>query len=482
MAKIVQPAAIPTNLGPLTPAMQRRVLSVILKNPLTFSRCRSFLAADLFKDVAASDILAWSLAHFDRTREVPSKSALLDAFSRNAENVEVVKRVFKLVVEDEVYTVERIAQYARRLAVKRAMTRAIHIMHAEDNGEEPRDENGKPIKDNPLELIQSAFTVGTDVGDMGVYLDEALARSKDRTRNPKARELFYTGLEHLDQCGVAVERGEIGCVLAKAKGGKSFVLLNIALNNLFAGKNVVYFNLEIKEDRLEDRFASAMAGPKADRKVDPEDYIRRMERRYARLVPDGARMRIKRYLAKTTTIDMLRSYLLSCRADGFNPDLVVVDYPGIMKPAHMYAEVRHNLSSLWLDFRALAQEFDVAGWGAAQANRTGASSELVTDTSIGESYEVIQHIDVGFSISRTEDEIENNQGRFFVFSSRNDRDGVLIDFTEDYGRGLVKTTGIHSREDTKKARGKSSAEQREEAAFHAAKGRKQKAEAPDERA
>lgn len=153
----------------------------------------------------------------------------------------------------------------------------------------------------------------------------------------------------------------------------------------------------------------------------------------------------------------------------------IVDYAGLLKPAKVYDEMRFNLASLWLDFRGLCQEFNVAGWSAAQANRGGAAADLVTMTDIAESFAIVQHIDVGFSISRTPEEIEKNTGRFFVFASRNDKDGTIVNFEADFGRSLIKTTGLYDGASEPAKKGKDSTDQQsEEASFRDAQARMKK--------
>ncbi len=315
--------------------------------------------------------------------------------------------------------------------------------------------------------------VGHDAGNIGTFLHDAIDAIAHRVEHPKAADYFTTGMEHLDASGVNVERGEIGCVLARAKGGKSFALLNIAFHNLIHGRNVVYYNLEIQEDRLEDRFGRRITMPKEEHKVNPQAYVARLRKRFPKLVK--GKLLLKRFFANQTSIDDIRANLLQCHAQGFKPDLVIVDYAGLLKPAKVYDEMRFNLASLWLDFRGLCQEFNVAGWSAAQANRGGAAADLVTMTDIAESFAIVQHIDVGFSISRTPEEIEKNTGRFFVFASRNDKDGTIVNFEADFGRSLIKTTGLYDGASEPAKKGKDSTDQQsEEASFRDAQARMKK--------
>lgn len=473
-------AADPLPKKALSTSMQRHVLAAMIQNAQTFARCRAFVSADHFTDEALSDVTAMALNMWDKHHEVPSRAALLDAFSGQPLHVRAVKRAFKETVNDEKYTVERIAGFARMRALKQALLLAGKLVRAEETGEPVLDERNRPIKDDPIEVVRRAAMVGTDVGDIGTFLHDAIDVIADRALHPRNRDLFGTGMSHLDDAGVRIERGEIGCCLARAKGGKSQVLLNVAYNNACQGHDVVYYNLEIKEDRLEDRFGKRIANMKTEDKDNIPKFVTRLKKRFGRLMT--GKVLLKKFLAKKATIDDIRAHLLQCHAQGFRPSIVILDYPGLLKPTKVYDEMRFNLASNWLDFRSLCQEFDVGGWGAAQANRGGAAAELVTMTDIAEAFEIVQHIDVGFSISRTEDEIENGQGRFFIFASRNDRDGTIIDFKEEYWKSVIQTTGLHESQSKPSRKGKDGKdEQREEAAFREEMAKRKKKVVDDAR-
>ncbi len=511
--------------------MQRHVIASMLRDSMTFARCRSFIVPDHFTDEATSDVVALAFNLWDRFKEVPSRTALLDVFQEQEAHRKVIKRAFdeSEEVRDAEITIDRIAKFARQRALRLAVREAASILKYEQTGDDselPRDAKGRPVVRDIGAIFETARMVGSNVGDIGVFLDAATQAAIERAKNPQQRDLFSTGFSHLDECGVNLERGEVGCVLARAKGGKSQVLLNIALANARAERKVIYYNLEIREDRLEDRFANRIARTtpverkkkteknlppqkagataaevaqraKLDEKLDDEI---RAEHREAqehletwaaaiekRVGPVGKRLLLKKFIAKQASVDDLRAHLIACRAQGFVPDMIIVDYVGILKSTEKFTEVRHLLAGLWLDFRSLCQEFNVAGWSAAQANRGGAAADLVTMTAIAESFEIVQHIDVGFSVNRADDEIQQDKGRFFVFASRNDRDNTVVDFNCNFACSYVTTTRISTlaREGTGKGRKKTTEDERSEVAHRAAEARynrKTAPEAPDGRA
>ena len=435
--------------------LQRHILAAVLRVPGLLARVRPVLNPDHFPDPAVSDILAWSLHHWDEHKQLPSKAALLDVFKADEDAQTVVRRAYKADVPDPAHIESRIVGYARHRALRLAVAEAARVVSASGKGEVLKDERGRPLYSDPdayiAKLIDAARGVGAQAQSLGEFIDEGLEAGIAEVLNPRRRELFYTGFQHLDESGVSVERGEIGCVLGVAKGGKSQVLLNIALAQLSMGYDVVYYNLEMREDRLRDRWYRRIAGSKVDQKADPQAFVAALRRRFPRLMQ--GRLLIKRCVAKTFTPSDMRAHLNACRAQGFNPAVCIVDYVGIMKPDRVFDDVRFNLASLWLDFRAICQEFEMGGWSAAQVNRGGVGVELVTMRDIAECFEIVQHIDVGFSISMRDDERAQNAGRFFIFASRNDSDGTIVDFKFDFSRSLIKTVAYREHESSKRVRG-----------------------------
>lgn len=456
--------------GPLSRVMQRHILAALIHDSTLLSRVRGALDPAYFADEATSDIVAYVLNQWDNHKQIPSKAVLLDAFSRGEHSESrkhIIKKAFLSKVTDDRITAERIVSFAQQRAMHKAIRRAAEILKARDEGHPLLDAKGRPVKDDPVELVRNAALVGADNGDIGQFFHEQVDSIIERTLHPEEREKFTTGQTHLDESGMMLERGEVGCVLARAKGGKSQWLLGIAYANIRAARNVIYYNIEIPKDRLEDRWARRVAGRRADVKTDPVAFCEMLRKKADKI---KGKLLLKKYISKQVTFDAIHAHTEQCIAAGFRPDLVILDYAGLMKPRHVYDDMRFNLASLWLDFRAYCQEYNVAGWSAAQTNRSGADAELVTMTSIAESFEIVQHIDAGFSLNMTDEEYANGQGRAFVFASRNEKDNTLIQYEHDYARSIIRTTGLVAAEDRpKKGRKPSNAEQAEQAAFERAK-------------
>ena len=129
---------------------------------------------------------------------------------------------------------------------------------------------------------------------------------------------------------------------------------------------------------------------------------------------------VKEYPTRTCTVNTIRSLLTKLKtSNGFTPDLLVLDYPDIMKPTRDYGEKRHELELLYEEVRAMAQEFDMAVWGASQTNRAALSKKVVTIADLAESFGKAAVADFMIALSQTKEEKRNNEVRYYIAKNRN---------------------------------------------------------------
>jgi replicative DNA helicase len=79
--------------------------------------------------------------------------------------------------------------------------------------------------------------------------------------NKEPAEAFSTGLGYLDEVtGGGPKRGELVTIAAPTSGGKSILLVQLALEAIKANKRVVFFSLEMPAAQVLSRILSAMCG------------------------------------------------------------------------------------------------------------------------------------------------------------------------------------------------------------------------------
>ena len=106
---------------------------------------------------------------------------------------------------------------------------------------------------------------GVDVRMAAEVAREVLARS---FRNQEAREKgehiqVCTGFDELDDLTGGLYRGELAVLSGRPSMGKTAVALHMALQAARAGRNTLYFSIEMSEEEVTERILSMLSGVEA---------------------------------------------------------------------------------------------------------------------------------------------------------------------------------------------------------------------------
>ena len=138
------------------------------------------------------------------------------------------------------------------------------------------------------------------------------------------------------------------------------------------GKKVVLISLEMSQDVYASRIDANLTGITTTQLLEQRETVRDQLTRVHQ-VHQGSQLIIKEMTIGVTTASDVATFIHNLKLQGFNPDIVVVDYINLMsstrgnKQAGMYERVKLCAEEL----RAVAQYFDIVIWTATQLNRTG---------------------------------------------------------------------------------------------------------------
>jgi hypothetical protein len=93
---------------------------------------------------------------------------------------------------------------------------------------------------------------------------------------------------------------------------------------------------------------------------------------------------------------------------------------------------------IYEELRALSTEFQCPIWTASQTNRSGLSAEVITMEQISEAFNKCFVADFIFSVSRTIEDKQNNQGKIFIAKNRNGPDGMVYPIFMDTSNVNIK--------------------------------------------
>lgn len=187
-------------------------------------------------------------------------------------------------------------------------------------------------------------------------------------------EAFGSGLRDLDEVTTGgVKRGELLTIAAPTSGGKSILLVQMALRAIEAGKRVVFFSLEMPAKQVASRILSSMCGfnvnvlKYADRSDNTNEQVSAFSRRFSEL--SRMSLQIESGYSEMEQIDSAARELV---AKG-KADFIVVDYVQLV---HLRAlgsnETREqHVSEITKRLKSLALQLNIGVATASQLNDEG---------------------------------------------------------------------------------------------------------------
>lgn len=243
-------------------------------------------------------------------------------------------------------------------------------------------------------------------------------------------------LDGLDELiGGGLSPGELGVVITPPGGGKSMTLVKFASTALLKGKNVVYYTFELSEEVVGQRFDACINDIKLKHVWDYPEYI---SERLEDVAKAGGGLKIKDFLEGGVTVNTIKAHLKTLELEGFVPDVIFIDYLGLMKPLGSYAEMRHALTDIAEGLRNIANNYRVPVWTAHQTNRSAIQEENINTAHIGESLGIIATVDIAFGIGRPDEMKEVSQAKIGIIKNRNGQDGLYKLMIFDTSRVLLE--------------------------------------------
>ena len=105
-------------------------------------------------------------------------------------------------------------------------------------------------------------------------------------------------------------------------------------------------------------------------------------------------------------------------ADGFVPDVVVIDYADILAPESTRNEVRHQIDDTWKSLKRMAAERKIAVVTATQGNRASLAKDIIEQTDTSEDIRKLAHPDIFFALSQSRKEKVVNALRLNILAHR----------------------------------------------------------------
>lgn len=342
---------------------------------------------------------------------------------------EIKQRLKKLAetkleeVEEKLIT-EQVVRFARHQAFKQALAGSIDLL-----------ENDK-LEDLENQW-QQAFQVGQNIADRGIYyFDNFPDRQRERLKKP---EVLPTLIDELD--GILSDGGfgrkELNAFLGKPGVGKSFALFHMAKVSVVQKRKTVIYSLEMSARKIADRLDASFAGIEIRELRQKGEVLARKLNQVSKRF--GNNLVIKEFPAGTASPSTLRMHINSLRMNGFDPEVVIVDYLNLLKPnTDDYSNSYEGVGSIYIQLRALSQEYNLWMITASQANRNaGKESPVIDIDDISDTYQGSMHSDVLISMNQTKEEADRDALRLYIAKNRGEASKKTITIYTNYAKGSL---------------------------------------------
>ena len=214
---------------------------------------------------------------------------------------------------------------------------------------------------------------GVDVRMAAEVAREVLARS---FRNQEAREKgehiqVRTGFDELDDLTGGLYRGELAVLSGRPSMGKTAVALHMALQAVRAGRNTLYFSIEMSEEEVTERILSMLSGVEAG-KIRFKGTNREGRALLEKAAAELAGLPLRIVYCGSLAIDEIRAVLMTRKARR-ELDIFFIDYLNLIHIPYTRGS-RNETTDLALGdvvrkVKLMAVELDVPAVLLAQMNR-----------------------------------------------------------------------------------------------------------------
>jgi len=342
----------------------QKVFSYLLKGPEEFNAVQRVVDYGLLTEAAAPEYKSLAniiKVYHNQYRTPPPYSILRDNLIEDIDTLHSLS-----YVEEEVCDESEVKFYIDKMRKRYNGYLAGVIADSAPNDIEDFDveEYNKGLARIQSKIERLHKSAVFSEGSISNSVAERLGRYEYIEANPNRISGVFLGYKDLDHLTWGIKKSEMMVISGASSSGKSMLMMNIAINAWLGsndplnpdapivddGKNVIFFSLEMSKEQLEDRIDSNLAGIVTNNIT--RGKLGKYEKDKFRKVLEFC----KKYKKKFYICDMPRGSKtidIEARYDAitseFTPDLVCVDYLGIMKP-----NVSRNQD--WLDVGYTAED------------------------------------------------------------------------------------------------------------------------------
>lgn len=353
-----------------------------------------FLVPEIFEDHKNVQLIKCALKMNERFENFPT----IPEMRIELDNEEVYNRLMEIMDMDvseykTEFLIEQVEDFIR--------DKLIHNVNVEiamnlSNGE------FEELKQSPDKLREAlAFSFDTKVGLDFLDEEERLynyLHNKDRvipTSIPDLNKIIEGGFHEKS----------LTLFMAETNLGKSLIMASLSVDCVLRNKNVLYITCEMSEEKISERVMANMFDIcTEDLKLLPRNKFHEKFEKYRSQLKN--KLVIKEYPPRAINTNHIRNLIKELQVrKKFNPDIIFIDYLGIMNPVfrnkenNTYLEVKRISEEV----RALAVELGIPIVSAVQTNRGGFGDAEIDLTDISDSIGTAATADIIIGVTQSDD-------------------------------------------------------------------------------
>lgn len=198
-------------------------------------------------------------------------------------------------------------------------------------------------------------------------LREVVRDNKDNYFVDKANDGIKTGFYMLDDALGVLEGGDVTVIGARPATGKSALVTQIIGNVASKGYKVGFFNLEMRESQVYERFVANMSQIELTRIRRAKAFLKGEEEKFSKANNKLEKLNV----VLSTGSKSISTIKKECRHQQF--DLIVIDYLQLVIADKKYANRASEVGDISKATKAMAMELNVPVILLSQLNRTSES-------------------------------------------------------------------------------------------------------------
>jgi replicative DNA helicase len=395
---------------------QVRLISNILTDRKFANSLMDILDANYFQDEFIRKIAITIKSAFEKHETVPDMGSLemrlMDTAKDDIQRDFVLKqlrRVKEANLNDTLWVQERALKFCKQQELKRAIK---EISTISDNGD-------MDDYDACVEILQKALDTGDNKDDgIDVFHDMESVLADD------FRKPIPTGIKGLDECmDGGLSKGELAVILAPFGVGKTTMITKIANTAKNEEYNVLQIFFEDNPKVIQRKHLSCWSTYNLNDLKYHKDELKEIA---ATKSEEKGQIKLKKFPSDGTTIPHIKQYIRKQIAQGFRPDIVLIDYIDCIQSSKAFKESWDAEGNVMRQFETMLAELDIAGWTAVQGNRSSIGAETVDSTMIGGSIKKGQIGHFIVSIAKTLEQKDSGHANLAILKSRFGKDGIIF--------------------------------------------------------